>query len=420
MKELSRFEKIVIYTLVAVLIAALALLGINIALRSVSKSAGADGEEEETGMYISNAVSTEAVEITVQEIPAAAEEVQPVIEEISAEEIAAEPAEEVPAEEVPAEPAEEIPAEEITEEPVEEIPTEEITEEPAEEIPTEEITEEPAEEIPAEEIAEEPVEEIPDEEITEEPAEEIPAEEIAAEPVEEIPAEEITAEPAEATTEVIPAEEITAEPAEATTEAIPAEEITVVPDEGTTEEIPAEEVLIDTDGMREVQLIAFKGETTVLVYKAPDEDAEVLDWFDSGIWVYLEDHDDEWSTVILDNVRCYVKNGNVLFNGVENITEEEQKIFRSVYITHDLGENKQITAGTPVTFTAHLNGFEGEAYTVQWSYSEDGVNFIDIEGATDLTYTVALSRKNIKYTWHVEVTIVENETVTENETNEEI
>ena len=377
MKELSRFEKIVIYTLVAVLIAALALLGVNIALRSVSKSAGADGEEEETGMYISNAVSTDAAEITAEEIPAAADEVQPVIEE--------------------------IPVEEVTEEPAEEIPVEEIADEPVEEIPAEEIPTEPVEEIPAEEIMDEPVEEIPAEEITEEPAEEIPAEEITEEPVEEIPAEEITAEPAEATTEVIPTEEITVVSAEATAEAE-----------------PAEEVLIDTSDMREVQLIAFKGETTVLVYRAPDEDAEVLDWFDSGIWVFLEDHDDEWSTVILDNVRCYVKNGNVLFYGVENITEEEQKIFRSVYITHDLGENKQITTGTPVTFTAHLNGFEGEAYTVQWSYSEDGVNFIDLEGATDLTYTVILNRQNIKYTWHVEVTIVESETDIENETDEEI
>lgn len=394
MKELSRFEKIVIYTLVAVLIAALALLGVNIALRSVSKSAGADGEEEETGMYISNAVSTDAAEIAVEEIPAAADEVQPVIEEIPVEEIAAEPVEEVPAEEIAAEPIEEVPADEIVAEPVEEVPTEEITEEPVEEIPAEEITEAPVEENPAEEITEEPVEEIPTEEIPAELAEEIPAEEITEEPVEEIPAEEITVEPAEETTEEIPAEEITEE--------------------------AAEEVLIDTSNMREVQLIAFKGETTVLVYRAPDEDAEVLDWFDSGIWVYLEDHDDEWSTVILDNVRCYVKNGNVLFNGVENITEEEQRIFRSVYITHDLGENKQINAGTPVTFTAHLNGFEGEAYTVQWSYSEDGVNFIDIEGATDLTYTVALSRKNIKYTWHVEVTIIESETDIENETAEEI
>ena len=398
MKELSRFEKIVIYTLVAVLIAALALLGVNIALRGVSKSAGADGEEEETGMYISNAVSTDAAEIAVEEIPAAADEVQLVIEEIPVEEIAAEPVEEIPEE-----PVEEVPAEEIAVEPIEEVPADEIVAEPVEEIPAEEIVDEPVEEIPAEEIPTELAEEIPTEEIPEEPAEEIPAEEITDEPVEEIPAEEITAEPAEATTEEIPAEEIT-----------------VVPAEETAEADPAEEVLIDTSDMREVQLIAFKGETTVLVYRAPDEDAEVLDWFDSGIWVFLEDHDDEWSTVILDNVRCYVKNGNVLFYGVENITEEEQKIFRSVYITHDLGENKQINAGTPVTFTAHLNGFEGEAYIVQWSYSEDGVNFIDIEGATDLTYTVALSRKNIKYTWHVEVTIVESETDIENETAEEI
>lgn len=394
MKELSRFEKIVIYTLVAVLIAALALLGVNIALRSVSKSAGADGEEEETGMYISNAVSTDAAEITAEEIPTAADEVQPVIEEIPVEEIAAEPVEEIPEE-----PVEEVPAEEIAAEPIEEVPADEIVAEPVEEVPAEEIVDEPAEEVPADEIAAEPVEEILNE---------------------EIPNEEITVQLAEETTEAIPAEEITAEPAEATTEEILAEEITVVPAEETAEADPAEEVLIDTSDMREVQLIAFKGETTVLVYRAPDEDAEVLDWFDSGIWVYLEDHDDEWSTVILDNVRCYVRNGNVLFNGVENITEEEQRIFRSVYITHDLGENKQINAGTPVTFTAHLNGFEGEAYTVQWSYSEDGVNFIDIEGATDLTYTVALSRKNIKYTWHVEVTIIESETDIENETAEEI
>ena len=387
MKELSRFEKIVIYTLVAVLIAALALLGVNIALRGVSKSAGADGEEEETGMYISNAVSTDAAEIVVEEIQAAADEVQPVIDQAPAEEIAVEP-------------VEEIHAEEITEEPVEEIPAEEIAAEPAEEIP--------AEEIPAEKIAEEPVDEIPDEEIPEEPAEEIPAEEIAAEPVGEIPAEEITAEPAEATAEVIPAEEITAEPAEATTEEIPAEEITVVPDEGTTEVSPAEEVLIDTAGMREVQLIAFKGETTVLVYKAPDEDAEVLDWFDSGIWVYMEDHDDEWSTIILDNVRCYVRNRNVVLYGSTDITEEEQQIFRSVSIYNELSGMSIVVVGTPITMTAQLTGFEDIDYTVQWYYSTDGVNRIEISGANSLSYTYNINYTNVNYYWYVVVTTLDS------------
>lgn len=378
MKELSRFEKIVIYTLVAVLIAALALLGVNIALRSVSKNAGADGEEEEAGMYISNAVSTDAAEIVVEEIPAAADEVQPVIEEIPVEEIAAEPVEEVPAEEIAAELIEEVPADEIVAEPVEEIPAEEIVDEPVEENPAEEITEEPVEEIPTEEIPAELAEEIPAEEITEEPVEEIPA------------------------------EEITVEPAEKTTKEIPAEEITVVPAEETAEADPAEEVLIDTSDMREVQLIAFKGETTVLVYRAPDEDAEVLDWFDSGIWVYLEDHDDEWSTVILDNVRCYVKNGNVLFYGVENITEEEQRIFRSVSISVDMHGASRARTGLLVTLTAVLEGFENDNYEIQWMYAEEGSSDLHvISGANDINYSYHVSSENRGYTWYVQVTFTD-------------
>ena len=110
------------------------------------------------------------------------------VEDVSVEEVVAEPvAEEAPIEEVVVEPvAEEVPVEEVVAEPVvEEAPVEEVVAESvAEEAPVEEVVAEPvAEESPVEEVVAEPV------------AEEVPVEEVVAEPVaEEAPVEEVVEE----------------------------------------------------------------------------------------------------------------------------------------------------------------------------------------------------------------------------------
>ena len=209
--------------------------------------------------------------------------------------------------------------------------------------------------------------------------------------VEEIAEETATAEAA--------VEEITEEAAtaEAAAQEIAEETATVeISDIDKVEEI-------DISMMRPVTVLA-NGEAGAKLFAAKDENAEPISVVSNGTVLYMADYDSVWAKVVYDNSYVYIRTVDVVMYDAENATEEEKEIFRTVYITHDLGENKQIKAGTQVTFTAHISGFENTEYTVQWSYSQDGVNFVEIEGADELTYTVSLNRQNISYTWHVEVT----------------
>ena len=62
--------------------------------------------------------------------------------------------------------------------------------------------------------------------------------------------------------------------------------------------------------------------------------------------------------------------------------------------------------GQEVVLKAELEGFrEDDVYTVQWQYSEDGVKFKNVKGATELTWSYTISEENFGYTWALVVTL---------------
>ena len=70
--------------------------------------------------------------------------------------------------------------------------------------------------------------------------------------------------------------------------------------------------------------------------------------------------------------------------------------------------------GTTVTYEAELVNFLAEdQYKIQWKYSEDGEEFIDIEDANDLIYEYQIDMENASYTWRISIVLVTPETAEE-------
>ena len=61
--------------------------------------------------------------------------------------------------------------------------------------------------------------------------------------------------------------------------------------------------------------------------------------------------------------------------------------------------------GGIVTFTAVLYGYEGAEYTVQWQQSHDCEVWHDIEGATDLDFSIEVTKANFEDYWRIQVII---------------
>ena len=237
--------------------------------------------------------------------------------------------------------------EEVVEPVVTEAPTEEpapaATEEPTEE-PAPAATEAPTEEPEVEET--EPTEE-PAPEVTEEPTEEPEVEE--TEPTEE-PAPEATEEPTEE-----PAPEVTEEPAPEVTEE-PTEEPEVEETEPT--EDPAPEA---TEEPTEEPAPEVTEEPTE--EPAPEATEEPIEE-----------------------------------------PEAELNPDRDIKVTA-AWEGEELYFGDLVTLTAELIGYENAVYIVQWQTSEDGVNWTDVEGATELIYEFAVTEENCQNYWRLIVNV---------------
>ena len=228
--------------------------------------------------------------------------------------------------------------------------------------------------------AEEPV-------IEEEPAEEELDEEPVAEeePAEEEPAEEQLAK--EPVTEEEPAEE---EPAE----------------EAPAEEPAAEEEPADVNAVqpKQMMLILAEGQTGANMYTAPDLTADVICELTNNDPVLMEQFDETWSLVDVNGVKGYVENRFLVMMDNGDMTEEEKEVFRSVSVKNDLDGQMFAISGLPYRVTAVLTGFEDTEYSVQWQYSLDGVNYIDIPGANGLSYTYIADSETIRYYWCVVIT----------------
>ena len=70
-----------------------------------------------------------------------------------------------------------------------------------------------------------------------------------------------------------------------------------------------------------------------------------------------------------------------------------------ITLESDWPEGEPGYVGAKITFTARLTGFEGKTYTLQWQYSTDHENWIDIPDAHEDSYTCELSLVNAKYYW---------------------
>ena len=142
------------------------------------------------------------------------------------------------------------------------------------------------------------------------------------------------------------------------------------------------------------------------------ESEEAIDHLDVGteLWVKLIDGADRAQIYDSDAEATlkYISLVDIVATkkpeGVEELPTRELSVKSSVE------DVPVINAGTIVTFDTELINFlEDDHYTVQWKYSIDGEEFIDIEDANDLKYEFAIDTTNAKYIWKVCVTLVTTE-----------
>ncbi|MEG0049969.1 MAG: InlB B-repeat-containing protein [Clostridia bacterium] len=83
--------------------------------------------------------------------------------------------------------------------------------------------------------------------------------------------------------------------------------------------------------------------------------------------------------------------------------EEAPLNSRSIEITASW-ETEQLTLGDHVTLTAVLHGYESVEH-LQWQMSSDNVNWSDIEGANEASYSYQLNEENCTNYWRISVTV---------------
>ncbi len=295
---------------------------------------------------LANGVVENAVEVETEEVIAETETEEEIIEEVTEEAV-------TPAAE----------AEEITD-----VVVEEEKEEANEEI--EEVTEKAEIETPAVEA-----EEITDAVVEEEKEEEI---------------EEVT-EKAEIETPAVEAEEITEE------------EQTEVENAAIEENLPEETEEIT----EEIEEVTEEAETETPAV----EDEEVIEEEQTEVInVEIEEiipEETEESTEEIEEVTEETETETPAVEG-EEITEEEQtKVERYYTITTSIDELGYVMNGDDVVLYANLFGYDNINYTVQWVYSTDTVNWIEIPEANELSLIIEANADNFALYWDVIITIIE-------------
>jgi len=93
-----------------------------------------------------------------------------------------------------------------------------------------------------------------------------------------------------------------------------------------------------------------------------------------------------------------------LFEITEDITLYAQWIESapmSIYINTDWPDGQEGYEGARITLIAELTGFEGKTYTLQWQYSTDRENWINVPNAHGTRYTYTLNKETTNYIWRV-------------------
>lgn len=88
-------------------------------------------------------------------------------------------------------------------------------------------------------------------------------------------------------------------------------------------------------------------------------------------------------------------------------TREEEK--KDIVLTSSVEGLTSVPAGTEVTLTAHVTGYDLSNYRLQWQYSPDGGATVhDVADATGLEMTFTLDEVNKDYFWRILVIPLES------------
>ena len=98
---------------------------------------------------------------------------------------------------------------------------------------------------------------------------------------------------------------------------------------------------------------------------------------------------------------CESLQGNYRVTAQPGILTIEDGAYRAIMLTSDWPAGEPAYAGTIITMTAELIGFENVDYTLQWQYSTDNKEWTDIPGANDISYTFELNETTCMNTWRV-------------------
>ena len=83
---------------------------------------------------------------------------------------------------------------------------------------------------------------------------------------------------------------------------------------------------------------------------------------------------------------------------------------RELIITSSADEMDRVFTGMTIRLNAEMVNFlEDDSYVIQWKYSVDGEEFIDIEGANDLEYSFVVNRENAKNIWRISIILITDE-----------
>lgn len=77
--------------------------------------------------------------------------------------------------------------------------------------------------------------------------------------------------------------------------------------------------------------------------------------------------------------------------------EQQEPLAVTIVCLHPAGE--PVEYGMGITLEATVTGAEEGEYTIQWQYSTDFQNWVDIPGANSLSYTFTANGETVTYSW---------------------
>lgn len=98
---------------------------------------------------------------------------------------------------------------------------------------------------------------------------------------------------------------------------------------------------------------------------------------------------------------CESTQGNYRVIAEPGVLVIENGVYRAIKLSSDWPADQPAYAGTMITMTAELIGFENVDYTLQWQYSVDGNEWINEPNANGTTFTFELNETTVQYTWRV-------------------